>query len=159
MEPGNIKGEICGRDGCSGIIDEREAERGCSCHINPPCSYCTTSREYCPVCGWDGREEQQEAESIKLYKITAKRMSQWEQERKKWNDAFERFQAMYNGQWPITELIIRQQNHTHFSQYQRGVFPPGTETRETILPKVRGTFGGRFTHFGDYSFEYIAYTD
>lgn len=60
-EPGYCKGEVCNRDGCKSLIQEHHSEGGCSCHINPPCSWCETSREYCPGCGWDGREEQIEA--------------------------------------------------------------------------------------------------
>ena len=39
---GYFKGEKCNRNGCNGIIDEHEKEGECTCHINPPCSYCTT---------------------------------------------------------------------------------------------------------------------
>jgi hypothetical protein len=49
---GFTKGEICNRNGCDGII-EHERDGGCSCHINPPCSYCTDDGAYCPKCGWD----------------------------------------------------------------------------------------------------------
>ncbi|MCM1170203.1 MAG: hypothetical protein NC324_09750 [Bacteroides sp.] len=54
---GMSEGEICGRDGCKGIIAKRKIEGSCSCHINPPCAYCTTPKEYCPECGWDASEE------------------------------------------------------------------------------------------------------
>lgn len=54
---GYVKGEICNRDGCKGIIEENEKEGSCSCHNNPPCSYCTTPSEYCPECGWDAYDE------------------------------------------------------------------------------------------------------
>lgn len=57
---GTKKGEICNRNGCVGIIEEGEKEGCCSCHINPPCSYCTTQTEYCPICGWSAEEEQRE---------------------------------------------------------------------------------------------------
>lgn len=60
MEEGLFKGEICNRNGCKGIIEEGEKEGCCSCHINPPCSYCTTQTEYCPECGWSAEEEQRE---------------------------------------------------------------------------------------------------
>ena len=59
---GCFTGEICNRNGCRGSIDEYESESSCSCHINPPCSYCVDDRHYCPTCNWDGREEQIEAE-------------------------------------------------------------------------------------------------
>lgn len=57
MEYGIYKGEVCGRDGCNGIIQEREIDGCCSCHISSPCSYCETPKEFCPECGWDANEE------------------------------------------------------------------------------------------------------
>lgn len=58
-EYGVLSGEVCGRDGCPGIIAEHEAREGegCTCHLCAPCSYCTTSRAYCPVCGWEASDE------------------------------------------------------------------------------------------------------
>lgn len=48
------KGEICNRNNCKGIIDESDKQGdGCSCHINPPCSYCCEQNQYCPECGWE----------------------------------------------------------------------------------------------------------
>lgn len=55
---GTHEGEVCNRNGCNGIIEEGEKEGCCSCHINPPCSYCTTQTEYCPICGWSAEEDQ-----------------------------------------------------------------------------------------------------
>ncbi len=57
---GYTKGDRCNRDGCEGIIDKRKGDYGCSCHINPPCSYCTDPNEYCPVCDWDRESEDAE---------------------------------------------------------------------------------------------------
>lgn len=54
---GYIKGEICNRDRCKGVIKEHDIEGGCSCHINPPCSYCTKPKGYCDECGWDENDE------------------------------------------------------------------------------------------------------
>ena len=60
MSEGLLRGEKCNRDGCNGIIEEGEKDGCCSCHINPPCGYCTTQTEYCPICGWSAEEEQRE---------------------------------------------------------------------------------------------------
>lgn len=57
-EIGIFKGEVCNREGCDGIIDEHDSDYGCSCHINPPCSYCVDDRCFCPICDWSGREDQ-----------------------------------------------------------------------------------------------------
>ncbi len=56
---GYFKGDTCYRNGCKGIIEQYDSDYGCSCHTgHPPCNYCVDSREYCPECDWDGREEQ-----------------------------------------------------------------------------------------------------
>lgn len=60
MKEGYLEGERCNRHGCNGIIDAHEKEGSCSCHLNPPCSYCTTPSEFCPKCEWDALEEQRE---------------------------------------------------------------------------------------------------
>ena len=55
---GYSKGELCNRNGCNGIIEEPPKEGCCTCHINPPCSYCTTQTAYCPECGWSAEDEE-----------------------------------------------------------------------------------------------------
>ena len=51
-------GDKCNRNGCKGVIAEKEIDGGCSCHINPPCSFCTTPKEVCDICGWDAEDEE-----------------------------------------------------------------------------------------------------
>jgi hypothetical protein len=41
---------------------------------------------------------------------------------------------------------------------KRGTYPPGM-TQEEVRKQVDGSFGGRFTEFGNGRFEFIAYTD
>lgn len=164
MEEGYLEGEICNRDGCKGIIQEHDTVGGCSCHINPPCSYCETSREYCPKCNWDGGEEQQAsyAESIKnSYKgFGSKEMhDHYHAERERQEEEDRLFYKMYNGTIEPDRLRMKSKSHTHFSMVKFGVFPKGTQTRESLIERVKGTFGGRWGHFGEFSFEYIAYTD
>lgn len=60
MEYGIEKGDVCGRNGCKGIIDEYEKDGCCTCHIVAPCTYCTTPNQYCPECGWDAKNEMDE---------------------------------------------------------------------------------------------------
>jgi hypothetical protein len=48
--------------------------------------------------------------------------------------------------------------HSSASMIKEGVYPEGT-TRSEVEELVRGTFGGRFEHFGNGKFKYIAYTD
>lgn len=146
-------GETCNRDGCIGVIDQYESDGSCSCHTNPPCSHCTTAREYCPNCGWDARDEQLDFEKM------ARTSETGFFDYSKWEEARRLFEQKFRGEIESEKLEIRRESHTHFSMKVRGVFPKGTETAESLHPKVAGTFGGRFTHINDFRFEYIAYTD
>ena len=58
MNKGIFEGEMCNRDGCTGVIEAYDKDGCCSCHTCAPCSYCTTQTEYCPKCGWSAEEEQ-----------------------------------------------------------------------------------------------------
>lgn len=157
---GYEKGETCNRDGCIGVIKEHDKEGSCSCHINPPCSICVESRAFCPICDWSGLEEQQEAESnhAEMEKRNA-------EIRRKQNELFKKdrdeFCEKFNGKLPIDKLDIRCESHTHFSMIRIGIFPPNTETRESLLIYVEGSWGGRFEMFNAEAgkFKYIAYTD
>lgn len=151
------KGEICNRNGCAGIIEEHETDTTCSCHNHPPCSHCTTMREYCPTCGWDAEEEraaEQHSNRDKYEEAYARQGAEWDAKRNS-------FYAKYHGKEKADKLEFWHKTHTHFSMIWMGVFPPGTETSASILPHVQGSFGGRFTHFDSKrgTFEYIAYTD
>jgi hypothetical protein len=136
-------GEVCNRNGCTAIISEHEKEGCCSCHVNPPCGYCTTDASYCPGCDWDGREEQIEYnnQQFKNY-IPSERVIKY----KTINDLDK------------TKIDWISESHTHFSMIKIGVYPEGV-TMDQVLENVRGTFGGRFQHFGDGRFRYVAYTD
>jgi len=157
-EPGYCKGEVCNRDGCKSLIQEHQSDGGCSCHINPPCSWCETSREYCPGCGWDGKEEQDEYHINNIYKPSEAQQKAWAEERRKWDESEQNFNAKFYGKEPITEFECRRRSHTHFSMEVIGVYPDSM-TMEEVAEKVRGTFGGRFEMFGKGKFKYIAYTD
>lgn len=160
-EIGYCEGESCNRDNCNGIIKEREKDGSCSCHINPPCGYCTEPNTYCESCGWDAKEDQAEYDA-KQSEIYEQNKEYYERQQKEWNDARDLFYKKYNGEIPAEKLEIRSESHTHFSMKIKGVFPKGSETYESLRPKVEGTFGGRFTTFigeNSFRFEYIAYTD
>ena len=56
MNPGVLPGDICDRNGCKGILYERNTEglTYCTCFLgHPPCSYCVTMVGCCPDCGWN----------------------------------------------------------------------------------------------------------
>lgn len=156
QEIGIVKGEICNRDGCVGVIDEHEKDGSCSCHIHPPCSYCVTDTAYCPVCDWSCDDDVPPPIDPEIEK---KNREYYKRQNEEFAAARELFYKRYSGRVPIEKLEMRIESHTHFSQKVIGVFPPGTETRESLYDQVKGTFGGRWTHFGKYNFEYIAYTD
>lgn len=161
MEEGYSKGEVCNRDECKGIIDIHEKDGSCSCHINPPCGYCTEPNSYCETCGWDAKEEQDiiDENQLEMYK---KNQAYYEKQSKDLEESRKLFYEKYSGKIPAEKLEIRTEQHTHFTMKIIGVFPKGSETSSSLLPKVRGTFGGRFTTYIDensFRFEYIAYTD
>lgn len=153
IEPGIIKDEKCNRNGCNGVIIEHETDTSCSCHINPPCSHCTEDRNYCPVCGWEGADDYIEPVVTDTQKEYYKKQNEELAVQK------DLFYKKYRGEIPADKLEIRSESHTHFSMKKIGVFAKGTETQLTLLPKVTGTFGGRFEIFNDFSFSFIAYTD
>jgi hypothetical protein len=57
-----------------------------------------------------------------------------------------------------TKIDYRIKSHSSCSQICEGVYPEGT-TIDEVREKVKGSFGGRFEHFGNGRFKYIAYTD
>ena len=134
MKHGFYEGEDCGRDGCDGIIEDRPVE-GCSCHINPPCSACTSPAEFCPVCDWEAEDDpipSYQHPPVKPYEPKP---------------------------LDTTKIDWRCHPHTHFTMIRRGCHPKGTTRKEVLEEIGEGTFGGRFNYFTDTSFEYIAYTD
>jgi len=132
-------GETCKRDGCVGVIDEYEKEGCCSCHINPPCGYCVEDNLYCPVCEWYSKDEP----ITPPVKAPNKDIL---------------FKRRTVDDLDNTKIDWISKSHTHFSMIKEGVYPEGVTSKE-VLEKVKGTFGGRFNHFGNGKFKYTAYTD
>lgn len=141
-EHGFLEGETCGRNGCAGVIAERATETGCSCHINPPCSHCTTPREYCPFCDWDAEDDTVMEEGRITFDLGHGFVHVERKPR-----VLDRSKIDY---------VI--QTHSNSSQKVVGVYPPGT-TQEEVRKLVDGTFGGRFEKFSGGDFVFIAYTD
>lgn len=161
---GYSKGDTCNRDNCKGVIDEHDTDGCCSCHINPPCSFCETNRSYCPECDWDAEAEDieyRQQESRSYYKgFGSKRMHDDFYKRKAIQDKFDsNFRLMWKGEKEAEKLIVIYKSHTNSSMIKQGVFPKGSETRESLVSKIKGTFGGRFELLDDFRFKYIAYTD
>lgn len=49
---GTMPGEVCGRDGCEGVLVERMPDPDrCTCFSRPPCPECTRGGAKCPDCG------------------------------------------------------------------------------------------------------------
>lgn len=137
---GYCEGDICHRDGCQGVIAEGDREDGCSCHINPPCSACTTPRNFCPVCDWQEKDDPLVIMEVKTIYVA---------------DGFvERKKRVLDP----TKIDYRIEGHSNSSQKVIGVYPEGTSSKE-VEAVVKGTFGGRFNSFSGGRFEYIAYTD
>jgi hypothetical protein len=139
MQAGVFEGDVCGRDGCQGIIVTHEVE-DCSCHINPPCSSCTTPRQYCMECGWEAAndpEDYRESGVVKQALVYIPSVPRRLDNTK------------------IDYYIIE---HTNSTQKCVGVYPDGTRMDE-IRKVVNGTFGGRFESCANGRFVFIAYTD
>jgi len=139
---GVLAGEICGRNGCTGIIDEYE-KGVCSCHINPPCPACTEPRAYCPECGWDERND-----------VVVKDWQRMDIDINSGASHVHYFERKLDSS--KIDYVIKM--HSNSSQICEGVCPL-TATMNDVREKVKGSFGGRFEHFRDGKFKYIAYTD
>jgi len=47
-------GSRCGHKGCNGTVRSAREDEGycCSCHLNPPCTFCVEPELYCDECDW-----------------------------------------------------------------------------------------------------------
>jgi hypothetical protein len=139
MSHGHEEGEVCGRDGCDGRIEFTKPDN-CSCHISPPCHACTSTYLHCPDCDWEA-----ERYVLNDYVVTENTKSRV-------------YEAWKPRPLDPTKIDWHNKPHTYSSMIKEGGYPPGT-THSQVEEKVRGTFGGRFEHFGAGKFKYIAYTD
>ena len=126
---GIAAGETCNRYGCRGTILEGEKEGdGCSCHINPPCSYCTENVEYCPECGWDAKEEQDEYD--KKNKPTQAQIDRWKEENEKYkkeqHERKELVDMAYAGNLQVDRIISYVTKSWHSGYAVKGCAPIGT---------------------------------
>lgn len=141
---GQQEGETCWRNGCQGVIELLPHKLdGCSCHISPPCSYCTEILEYCPECGWEAEEDKRAiraGEHAIIFHPDG--FVTWPKDR------------------PLDprKIDYRIKPHSNSSQLCEGVYPEGT-TSDEVRARVNGTFGGKFEQFGGGKFRFIAYTD
>lgn len=140
MGHGVEEGDVCGRNGCEGVIEVHPVE-GCSCHISPPCSACTKPRNFCPECGWELADDEVFNDYLVNVDHETGSFRFWEPR-------------------PLdpTKIDWRSSSHTNSSMIKEGVYPPGTTSGE-VRKLVDGTFGGRFEYFKDGKFKFIAYTD
>lgn len=161
LKIGEEEGDICNRNGCLGTLYEQDIEGGCSCHSNPPCSYCTEPKLACDECDWTLKEELYLQEQAFRKTDAYKKQQAEAEERAKANMAIrDAFYNMYHSKEIATEFKCVSKSHTHFSMEVMGYFPP-TMTMEKLLDNIKGTFGGRFTYLDTKigRFNYIAYTD
>lgn len=129
---------ICERNNCKGkMIEYNQDDQSCSCHINPPCSKCCNTHIECDTCGFIFDTE-------KTYSLHEGLIFNRRRRNEKDLDK--------------SKIDWISYPHTHFSMKKVGVYPPD-KTESEVLKEVVGTFGGRFEHFGNGKFTYIAYTD
>jgi hypothetical protein len=139
-QAGYGEGDTCNRKGCVGVIATHPSE-GCSCHIRPPCNACTAPRNFCPVCDWEEANEERMNDFVMQVDPKTRVVKSYELR-----------------QLDSTKIDWHSKSHSNSSMIKEGVYPDGT-TRAQVLEMVEGTFGGRFEHFGNGRFKYIAYTD
>lgn len=150
MEHGFCEGDTCGRNGCSGKIEFHAAE-DCSCHISPPCSYCTAPRGFCPDCDWEEADEPE-----------PEAKPQTQAEKDVWAKFYEEQERIRNLPLDNTKVSYGSRSHSSCSMIKEGVYPDsGNRAADVAMVRkeVDGTFGGRFEHFGHGRFKFIAYTD
>jgi hypothetical protein len=128
------EGDECPK--CGSILGYPKV-KDCSCHINPPCSACTSILLTCPKCCWE--EDAPEYKEVLVVPGLHERVY--------------KPRPLDN-----TKIDYRIRSHTHFSMIKEGVYPEGMSKGE-VSAAVKGTFGGRFEYFGNGNFKYIAYTD
>lgn len=58
----------------------------------------------------------------------------------------------------LDQVTLKKLPHSNSSMLCTGTYPEGLD-KQDLIPLVEGTFGGRFEHFGNGTFRYIAYTD
>lgn len=137
---GYCEGDTCLRNGCQGTI-ERHPVNNCSCHLSAPCSACTAPSGYCDECGW----EESEDEIINDYVVST-------------DKATGAYRSWDPRKLDPTKLDYYSKPHSSCSMIKEGVYPEGMD-KEEVRKEVIGTFGGRFEHFGNGKFKFIAYTD
>jgi len=130
------EGDKCPFPKCNGKLYYPPVEN-CSCHINAPCSACVNNKLVCDKCGFIPEEPEHKDICI----------------------ASDLYMREYKPK-PLdnTKIDYRVKMHTGCTQICEGVYPEGT-TIEEVKKAVNGSFGGRFEHFGNGKFKFIAYTD
>lgn len=134
------EGEKC--QNCESGVLEFTIVKSCSCHINPPCSACVDAPLKCNNCGFE-----EEIEHLNGYRMVVDK-----------NTPERRILSYRERALDKTKIDWHSKPHTNFTMIKEGVYPEGT-TREQVLEKIEGTFGGRFDYFEKGKFKYIAYTD
>ena len=139
IELGYVEGDVCNRNGCHGIVAEHPVEN-CSCHIDPPCSECTSDRSYCSECDWEGKDDVRINDYVGYVN----------------NDST--YPMWTPRHLDPSKLDWHSKPHSNSSMIKEGVYPEGMGIKD-VEKEVAGTFGGRFEYFRDGKFKYIAYTD
>ncbi|EHC4297166.1 hypothetical protein JTG69_001897 [Escherichia coli] len=138
---GYSEGEQCERDGCSGILELEEVE-DCSCHLSAPCWRHENADMWCPECGWRAADDPLCVRDISAISVGGP-LALIETKRRVLDP---------------TKVDWVSKMHSGCSMIKEGVYPEHMTWQE-VEKEVKGTFGGRFEHFGNGKFKYIAYTD
>ncbi|BEE05656.1 hypothetical protein VAWG002_28520 [Aeromonas veronii] len=150
---GTDDGEICGRDGCDGVMRIVDSGSCCSCHICAPCGHCTEYLVCCDKCG-------EEFDSSK---------TQFHEPKQAANQSVTPIKPPVDhfSEMDGSKLDWLSFSHSSCSMIKKGKCPLEM-TMDQVREKVNGTFGGRFEHWNEATnqhgkqirvFKFIAYTD
>ena len=145
---GVIEGDQCNRNKCAGVMEQVKEDGVCSCHINPPCSYCVNECYICPVCGF----ETEQPEAKKPSKKPNHGINQSSYYRRK--SSVELFNELDNDTFGYVTIP----GHYYWMEY-KGKYPKGM-TVEEIISNFNTCFGLKWLIFPrNGQFHIKVYTD
>ena len=138
-EIGLIEDEKCNRDGCVGIMQRVDTDGCCSCHINPPCSYCTDAEFICDTCEFLVEVEQLDYDTKPQAPL-------------KYKTPDEKYKELDKNKFNYITIA----GAYYFMEY-KGYCPD--MTRDEVEEKFNTCFGRKWLYFGDNKFHLKVYTD
>jgi hypothetical protein len=124
--------------------------RGCSCHINPPCSACTDQRLQCDTCDWE------ESEPEPTPPPTQAERDGWAKWLKEWEEARQRGHTLPGGG---RIFDIHDDGRSGSTMVITGRYEGDVTAAEIFAYFGDGTFGHRGPTLANGRFSYTKITD